>query len=219
VSAKKTKPSKQPKPGQMFGQRGVQYTFPQGEGGPIQILVNFALAPEPLQYYYADSVHLVVDDELRMVALSCGRRDPNSDNFADRIDIIMPTNALFAQFWSTSREVESTVDKILKSLGVTLKARSMSSPESSAAPTFFANMIFVAVGEGESILDFYQLSPREVHFAKAQKMDMKLQPVIRVFISTVLIKHFFNLLRPHSQEQTVVPVLQGGELRAAGRSR
>jgi len=217
-SAKKAKPG-QPKPGQVFGRAGLSYTFPEGEGGPIRIMVDFGSAPEPLQYYYADSIHVVVDEELRMAILSLGRRDANTNKFVDRIEMVMPAKALFGQFWLSSREVESAVDKILESSGVAAKPRLISPPETPAGGTFFANMIFIGVGEGESVLDFYQLSPRAVHFAKLQRQDMQLQPTIRVFISTVLTKCFFNVLRPHVGEQgSNVQQVGSGDKRAV-RSR
>jgi hypothetical protein len=218
VSAKPTKSPKKAKPPQVFGNAGALYSFPQGEGGPIQIQINFASAPEPQQYYYADSIHVVVDEELRMAILSFGRREANTNKFADRIEIIMPARALFTQFLLSFREVEATLDKILESVAIIPKSRSMASPETPTAAALFANLIFVAVGDGESVLDFYQLSARDVHFAKVEKKDMKLQPTIRVFASPVLIKYFFNLLRPFAQEQGNFQP-EGGNVRATGRSR
>lgn len=219
MPAKTIKSPKRTKPEEIFGKNGVLYSFPEGEGGPIQIRIDFASAPEPQQYYYADSVYIAVDEELRMAILSFGRRDVNTNKFADRIDIIMPAKSLFVQFWLSSREVEGTVDKVLETSRAEPKGESISAPEASPAATLFANLIFVATGEGESILDFYQLSPREIHFAKTQKKDMQIQPAIRVFVSTILLKYFFGLLRPHAQEQMNLQSLEGGNIRAAGRSR
>jgi hypothetical protein len=216
VAAKPNKPSNQIKQQPVFGKTAVVYSFPEGETGPIQIGVNFGLAPEPVQYYYSDSVYLALDEELRMALLSFGRREVSTNKFGERIEIVMPARALFAQFWSSSKEVQVTVDKIFESAGSKFKERPMASPDAPPVASIFANLIFVAVGEGESVLDFYQLSPREVHFAKTQKKDMNLQPAIRVFASTVLMRHFFNLLRPHAQDHPDIQV-QGENIRAASR--
>jgi hypothetical protein len=219
VPAKIIKPSKKAEAEKVFGKNGVLFSFPQGEDGPVQIKINFASAPEPLQYYYADSVYVGADDELLMAILSFGRREANTNKFSDRIEIVMPAKALFVQFWSSARSVEGTVDKYLQGIGTGPKARSISAPETPPAATLFANVIFVAVGEGESVFDFYQLSAREVHFAKTQKKEMHVQPVIRVFVSTILLKHFFTILRPHAQEPTNVQAVEGGNIRATGRPR
>jgi hypothetical protein len=207
VTAKIIK-TKTPKAKQVFGSNGVFYRFLEQEGGPVEIRIDFGLVPAPAFYYYADSLLLKLDDELRMAQLSFGRRDENTNNFADRIDVVMPMKSLFAQFWTSARDVENTVDKILQVTGAVPKYQPVSLPDSQA-PTLFANTIFAAVGEGESTLDFYHLPPREVHLAKTQKRDMQIQPTVRVIMSSVLTKHFFDALRPHAERgQSVPPAME-----------
>lgn len=139
-----------------------------------------------------------------MAMLSFGRRG----KFADRIDVAMPMAALFGTFWSSSLPIQDTVDKYLQ----TAQIEAVAPPDLDAEPEaqvqmFFGNVIFAAVGEGESSFDFYHLSPREVHLAKTQKKDMRIQPVVRVIMSSVLTKHFFETLRPHAEhaQQNRVP--------------
>ena len=211
----KTEKTEGRKLGQVFGSNGVFYTFPQGEAGPMQIKIDFGQIPEPSQYYYyADSLFLTTEDPLRMAHLSFGRREGNTDKFADRIEIVMPRKSLFSQFWLSAREVESTVDKILQSTAAAWSMRPISAPGAPAV-TLFANMIFVAVGEGESILDFYHLSQRQVHFAKTEKRDMQVQPTVRVIMSTVLTKYLFNALRPYAERENNPQPSAEGSRRAA----
>jgi hypothetical protein len=208
VSAKTMKAKNTEKPGKAFGSGGVFYTFPQGEGGQIHITIDFSQVPSPPSYYYADSMHLRLDEEHGMSVLSFGRRIGNTDKFSDRIDVVMPTKSLIGPFWKSTRPVEPTLDKLLEASKLTGETRPMSPPEGLAA-TLFANTIFAAVGEGESTLDFYHLSPREVHLAKSQKANMQLEPTIRVIMSTVLTKHFFNMLRPYAEGRSdSAPVLE-----------
>jgi hypothetical protein len=206
VAAKITKSKKNSGPSQVFGKDGVFYTFPQGEGGPMQIKIDFGLAPRPASYYYADSLLVSLDAELRMALLLFGRRAPKSNTFADSIEVVMPARSLFGQFWTSSREVEGAVDKILEASGAPPKVRAISGSDPPAA-SLFANAIFVAVGDGESTFDFYHLSPREVHLAKTQKIDMQIQPTIRVIMSSVLTKHFFETVRPYAEHDFIA---QGG---------
>jgi hypothetical protein len=143
-----------------------------------------------------------------MSLLSFGRRDANTNKFSDRIDVAMPTRSLLVQFWASSREVENTVDKILAANGAAVpRTKSISSSEAQA-PTVFANTIFAAVGEDESTLDFYHLSPREVHLAKTQRKDMQILPIIRVIVSTVLTKYFFDTLRPYTEQGQSLPLAE-----------
>lgn len=198
VAAKSVKTMKSPKPGKVFGRNGVFYSFPGGEPGQIQVKIDFGQVPPPLNYYYADSLYLRIDEEQRMAILSFGQRNENTDKFSNRIDVVMPIKSLTGPFWTSSRPVESTLDKLLEASGPTGEIRPIAPPDTEAV-TLFANMIFLAIGEGESTLDFYHLPPREVHLAKTERKNMELQPTIRVIMSSVLTKHFFNALRPHAQ--------------------
>jgi hypothetical protein len=214
VPARTTKRNKEPKATKVFGSNGVLYRFLAGEQGPIEIKIDFGAVPIPASYYYADSLLLRLDPDLCMSLLSFGRRDANTNKFADRIDVAIPTKSLFGPFWSSSRAVEDTVDKLLETSGVSVpKLTPVSSPDSLAA-TVFANTIFAAVGENESTLDFYHLSPREVHLAKTQKKDMQLEPVVRVIVSTVLTKIFFDTLRPYAERGEGLPRLAQRSRRA-----
>jgi len=78
--------------------------------------------------------------------------------------------------------------------------------------TFFANMIHMAVGEAEASLDFYHLSPRDVHLAKTRKANMQIQPVVRVIVAPVLAKHFFDQLRPHVDQRSTLQQVRGGKV-------
>lgn len=198
MAAKSPKTMKIPKPEQVFGKNGVFYSFLGGRQDQIQIRVDFAQVPAPVNYYYADSLYLRIDKQQRMAILSFGQRNEDTDKFSNRIDIVMPIKSLMGPFWASSRPVEATVDKLLEVSGHIPEIRAITPPDTQAA-VLFANMIFLAVGDGESTLDFYHLAPREVHLAKTERRDMELEATVRVIISSVLTKHFFNTLRPHAE--------------------
>ena len=44
----------------------------------------------------------------------------------------------------------------------------------------------------------------DLNEAKTQKADMQIQPTIRVIVSSVLTKHFFETLRPYAEGTSVV---------------
>jgi hypothetical protein len=208
VAARKHQATKKVKPDQLFGSKGVFYKLPQGAEGPMEIRFDFSQISPPDKYYYADCLHLRVDEEMRMAILAFGHRNENTDKFSDRIDVVMPTNSLFGVFCASATPVEEAVDKILQASGTSVDLRPLI-PTETEAPTLFANIIFAAAGDGESSLDFYHLSPREVHLAKTQRTDMEIEATVRVIMSTVLTKYFFNVLRPHAQRITYnQPILE-----------
>jgi hypothetical protein len=202
----------------VYGSNGVFYRFPQGEGvgQPIEIRVDFGQVAEPQNYYFADSFLFSLDEVQRMATLSFGRRDLAGEKFADRIDIVMPTKSILGAFWQSIQQagVDGTVDKALAAAGLVPRVASLAAP-SDLAQTFFANMIFVAAGDGESTLDFYHLSPRTTHLAKTQKTDMALAAAVRIIISSVLTKYFFDVIRSHADKNFESRPVQEGGKRAA----
>lgn len=187
----------------VYGTGGVSYSFVGDEGGPIEIRIDFSMVAVPPGYCYADALTLSLDDQLRMATLSFWRRALKGKRSSDRVDIVMPKKSLLGQFWTSSREVEKTLDQALGSGWSAPTTDPATIPDETAA-ILFANAIFSAVGEGESTLDFYHLAPREVHLAKTHKKPMEIQPVIRVIMSSVLTKHFFEELRPFAEEETAL---------------
>lgn len=200
VAAKSANTKKNPKPAQVFGKNGVLYSFPRGNQEQIHITIDFSQVPSPANYFYADSLYVRMDNELHTSVLSFGLRNENTNKFLRRFDVVMPTNSVMGPFWASAKQIEPVLDRVLEMSRLTREARPISPPDPDPQVlTLFANMIFLAIGEGESTLDFYHLTPREVHLAKTQKADMQLKAIVRVILSSTLTKHFFNLLRPFAE--------------------
>jgi hypothetical protein len=197
VAAKSAKTKKSPR---VFGKDGVRYSFPHGDQEQIQFNIDFSQIPSPPSYFYADSLYLRTDNELCMSVLSFGLRNENTEKFSQRIDVVMPTKSLTGPFWVSTRPIEPILDKALEMSKLTGETRQISAPDPDPRTvTLFANMIFLALGDGESTLDFYHLPPREVHLAKTKRADIQLKATVRVILSSVLTKHFFNTIRPYAE--------------------
>ncbi len=181
------------------GQSAVQFEI--RPDGTAQIKFDFSHLPEPPLYYYADCLALRVDVDNQMVILSFGRSEGERKQFTDHVEVVMPTDKLFGDFWRSARDIEATVDQILQTRGWSAFPFRME-PPSAATQTFYANLLFMAVGMGESSLDFYQLSPRQIHFAKSGLLkEIQVLPVLRVAISSALSKQFLSEIGKHSQDR------------------
>lgn len=192
---------KDPSQLKMSGAGPVKYKLPESPDGPLNIGVDFSLALAPNTYFYADSISLKRDVELGMSILSFGRFDLTANRFSERIEIAMPDVALFAQFWHSARNVEGVIDQQLKALKLPAASRSITT-KARARATFYANAISVSVGNGESCLDFYYMSVRDIHYVKVRTIsEIGLGPIIRVLSSPAVLKSLFDLCRPYSTEQ------------------
>lgn len=193
-------------------QGGVQ--FEARPDGSMQIKFDFSHLPEPSLYYYADCLALRVDAENQMAILSVGRSDAERKSFADHIEIVMPVDKLLGDFWKSARDIEATIDQVLRAQDWPEFPFRMESP-TRVAQTFYANLLFMAVGIGESSLDFYQLSPRQIHFAKSGLLnEMQVLPVLRVAMSTPLSKRFLTEIAQHPASQAARQQQQNGVVHA-----
>jgi len=175
--------------------------FEKCADGSMQIKFDFSHLPEPSLYYYADCLAFRVDTDNQMVVLSLGRSAADRKSFIDHIEVVMPVDKLLRDFWKSARDIEATVDQILRAQDW-LEFPFRMDPPTGPTQAFYANLLFMAVGIGESSLDFYQLSPRQIHFAKGGLLnEMQVLPVLRVAMSTPLSKRFLSEIAHHPARQ------------------
>jgi hypothetical protein len=187
-----------------YGAGAVRYTLPQGLGGPIQLNIDFGLAPPPDTYYYASAVSLKHNQSLGMATLSFGRPEVRG-TAGNAVSVVLPEAVIFSQFWNSSRPLEQTLDQQLS--GRKSSAVEIPEEKTGIVQTLYANSIFVSVGLGESCLDFYYLPPRDLHLARTRGAGITLYPVVRITLSQPTLKRLFEVCRPHAMPA------DGGELK------
>jgi hypothetical protein len=185
----------QSKDQKVYGVGAVRYTLPHGFAGPIQLNIDFGLAPPPDTYYYASAVSLRDDQALGMVTLSFGRPEVKG-TVGNTVSVVLPEAVVFSQFWNSSRAVEQTLDQQLN--GRRSSAGEIPEGEAGIVQTLYANSVFVSVGLGESCLDFYYLPPKDLHLARTRGANISLYPVVRIVLSQPTLKRLFEVCRPHA---------------------
>jgi hypothetical protein len=89
-------PSKRPRPQKesLYGKDGVFFRFPEGAGGRMEIKIDYTHVPPPVGYFYADAISLKVDTGLSMATLSFQRTADQGEEGGERVDVVMPADAL-----------------------------------------------------------------------------------------------------------------------------
>lgn len=136
-----------------------------------------------------------------MATLIFGRVPERERGRGDRLDIVLPEVVLFGMFWNASRPIEETIDKQLAQMRKKSIARPVP-PTTSRRGTLYANNVHLSTAGGDSCLDFYYLSPRDLHFARTQGSDISLHAIIRVTLSPVLVKCILDACRPYAEALT-----------------
>lgn len=200
-SKAKAKPKKTVGP-MYFGTGAVRYSFLEGEPASMALEIDWGKAPVPPRSYYSNMVALQKDDRHAVAILSFGRVAFDGDVVSQQIDIVISQVALFQTYWDSSRDLESTVESALSRLNLK-PLEPMTSFSPVAESTYYANILYSAVSGSEVTLDFYFVSPRDVHRAIKFHGDVSIVPVVRIIASMALLKQFLDLCRPHTGDESI----------------
>jgi hypothetical protein len=178
------------------------------EVGPNQALyemgVDYRYAPVPDRFYYAD--YCDVQRARSGFGLFFGKLIPGTSRLRTKIEIDFPEEMFVRQLWATSRDFHKTVQMV---------AEKMHFPpvdgleDTDKVQTFRSNNVFMGMWGEEAVMDFYYISPRDIHFAKQQhRGDVGLEPVIRVVMSTALVFEFLEKCGHHVESASVIEVVK-----------
>lgn len=162
----------------------------------IEMGVDYEKAPVPERFYYADMCD-VVKDRVGL-SLQFGKLIPGTSQLRTKVEIGFPEDQFVRQLWRSSRSFHETVRRIVNGvlppeimkLGVTDKVQALRS-----------NNVFMAVIGNEAVMDFYYISPGDIHYVQAQKKhEVQLEPVIRIMLGTAVLYEFLEKCRPYADE-------------------
>ena len=161
----------------------------------LEIGVDYALAPVPGLHYDADYSDVV--EGRTGVVLVFGKLRPGGKDLRTKIEIAFSAEYFVKQVWRSSRGFHETVRRL--SAGKELAA--VDSPqETERVQCFRSNNVFMAVLGEEAVLDFYYISPGDIHLAqKERRPDISLEPIVRVLVSTPVLLEFLEKCRPFAE--------------------
>ncbi len=181
---------------------------PEPAQGLVEITVDYRNAEIPNRAYFAD--YCDVQKGRFGYSLAFGKLIAGSDTLRTKIEIAFPKEMFMRQLWATSRELH----KITKDLASREKPTPVTSvQDTDKVQTFRSNNVFMGVWGDDSVLDFYYLSPKDMHDVRSRpRADVSLEPVIRVVLDTALLNEFLDRCRPFVEEHSE-PAMAGTEVR------
>jgi hypothetical protein len=162
----------------------------------LEIGVDYSFAPVPDLRYDAD--YCDVAESRTGVVLSFGKLRARESQLRTKIEISFSTENFINAVWRNSRSLQEVVHKL--SEGKTL-APIHEPLDSDRVQCFRATNVFMAVLSSEAVLDFYYISPGDVHLARTKKKtEVALEPVVRVIVSTPLLYEFLEKCKPLAEK-------------------
>jgi hypothetical protein len=154
----------------------------------LELGVDYERAEVPQRFYYADYCNVLQG----RVGLSFifGKLVPGTSELRTKVEITFPEQLFVRQLWQSSRHLHETTRKLV---GDRLLPPVDTVTDTDKVQSFRSNNVFMAVLGDEAVMDFYYISPGDIHFVSAQKRtDVNLDPVIRVVLATAVLFEFLE---------------------------
>jgi hypothetical protein len=167
----------------------------------LEMGIDFEKAEVPDRLYYSD----YCDVKRGRVGINIifGRLEPDGNRLRTQVEIAFPEDQFVKQLWSNSRGLHETVrghvDGRLPS--------KVHAEGTDKVQTFRSNNVFMAVLGDEAVMDFYYISPGDIHFVAVKKRrEVHLEPVIRIAVNTAIMFEFLEACRPLAEE--LAPIVE-----------
>jgi hypothetical protein len=170
---------------------------PSGQNGMmlLEMGIDYEKAEVPDRSYYCDYCN--VKRGRVGINFIFGRLEPGGNQLRSQVEIAFPEDQFIRQLWHSSRGVHESVRNYVDGqlpphveVGSTDKVQ-----------TVRANNVFMAMLGHEAVMDFYYISPGDIHFVSLKKRrEVHLEPVIRIALNTSILFEFLEKCRPFADE-------------------
>jgi len=164
----------------------------------VEIGLDYAKAPVPSHFYFAD--YLSVDEDSSQVMFTFGKLDkPRTDRLRSKVEVYFNPVMFVKQYWNQTREMQSQLEKYVQEHGLK-PVEPIPLLEAPKVQTFQANNVSILMTEGESMMDFLYLSPKDL-FSKPQKGEkIDVEALVRILLSPSLLLLMFTQSQPLAEK-------------------
>ncbi len=161
------------------------------EGTTVEMAVNYRNVDVPNRSYFAD--YCDVQKGRAGYSLVFGKLEAGGATLRTKIEVTFPREMFLRLLWGTTRGIHAILEKLpLQKLEPT-----NASVNTDKVQTFRANNLFMGLWGEDAVLDFYYMSPKAMgDLAVQPKVDVELEPIIRVAMDTALLYEFLEKCRP-----------------------
>jgi hypothetical protein len=171
---------------------------PSGKPAGIEFGLDFAKAPVPAHFYFAD--YLSVDEDSSEVMFTFGKLDkPATDSLRTKVEIYFNPVMFVKQFWVSTRDMHKSLENYAKTRGFKPVAESklLAAPK---VQTFQSNNVAIMLTMGECLLDFYYVSPKDLFYRSPKGEKVDAEGLVRVILSLELLLSLLDRSRPIAEK-------------------
>jgi hypothetical protein len=164
----------------------------------VEIGLDYAKAPVPSHFYFAD--YLSVDEDSSQVMFTFGKLDkPHTDRLRSKVEVYFNPVMFVKQFWAQTRQMQSQLEQYVQDHDLK-PIEPVALLEAPKVQTFQANNVSILMTEGESMMDFLYLSPKDLFYKpqKGEKIDV--EALVRILLSPSLLLLLFTESQPFAEK-------------------
>ena len=135
--------------------------------------------------------------------LTFGKLDrPATERLRSKVEIYFNSLMFVKQLWASSREFHQTLRKHVEERGLKPPRweRLLEAPK---VQTFQSNHVLMMLTEGESLMDFFYISPKDMYYKPRLAEKLALEPLVRVILAPELLAAFLDGCQPLAERLLV----------------
>jgi hypothetical protein len=151
----------------------------------VGLQIDYAEAGVPEQYYVADYFRVSFSGSDALFVF--GKLDsPSKTTLRNKLEVYFPAHMFVLQLWDSSRDFHEKLRKFVSETKTQGSGAAAENISEQTAPnmvrTFHSNNVMMALGGGETILDFFYISPKELWVRPKRNESIPLEPLVRVLL-------------------------------------
>ena len=164
----------------------------------IEIGLDYAKAPVPSHFYFAD--YLSVDEDSSQVMFTFGKLDkPHTDRLRSKVEVYFNPVMFVKQFWVQTRQMQSQLEQYVREHDLkTIDPEPLL--DAPKVQTFQANNVSILMTEGESMMDFLYLSPKDLFYKPQKSEKIEIEALVRILLSPSLLLLLFRQSQPFAEK-------------------
>lgn len=161
----------------------------------VELKVDYRCVEIPDRAYFAD--YCDVQKGRVGYSLIFGKLEPGGASLRTKIEVTFPREMFLRIIWGTSRGIH----ELLRKLPLQKLEPIRPNLNIDKVQTFRANNVFMGLWAEDAVLDFYYMSPKSMgELNLTPKIEVELEPVVRVVADTALLYEFLEKCKPFAEE-------------------
>jgi hypothetical protein len=166
---------------------------PQDSPSAFQIAIDYTDAPVPQHYYVADYVSVAnLNTDVLFIFGKGERADAPQEKLRSKLEVFFPAPIFVGQLWKSSRTFHQTLRALVEKQGY--QVSQVGSPDVSAekVQTLHANNALLVLTPGETMIDFFYISPRDLYLKTRKGQNIGMEAVVRIILSLPALLSLLN---------------------------